>query len=130
MNAGNEKGPRSGSLFDRTQASLLSVDSADVFSLEALLALHHGEFDLLAVTQGAVAVATDGAEVHENVFTGLTLDETETLGVVEPLDGALFAIGHGNNPLMFTENPPNTHQQRPDISEIRRHSCSFNGKPH
>src|SRR5690606_39603510 len=58
----------------------------DFVGLHALLALHDLERNLLAFLQAAESRADDGTEVDEHVLTVLAADETETLGVVEPLD--------------------------------------------
>ena len=85
-----------------------SVDGQDVFRLEALLTLDDAEFDLLAVPQGAVAIATNGTEVDKHVFTSLALNETETLGIVEPLHGALLTLRY-NQPQKTLYRIPMTH---------------------
>src|SRR5690606_13579747 len=67
--------------------------------LQALLALHDLEGDLLAFLQGLEAGALDRAEVDENVRAAFRGDEAEALGVVEPLDGAGLTIRHVVTPL-------------------------------
>jgi hypothetical protein len=62
--------------------------------LQALLALHYLEADLLAFLQALEAVALNRAEMHENIRAIVTADEAETLGVVEPFDGTDLTIRH------------------------------------
>jgi hypothetical protein len=64
----------------------------DFVSLQALLALHNLEGDLLAFLQGLEAGALDRAEVDEDVRAAFRGDEAEALGVVEPLDGTSLTI--------------------------------------
>ena len=72
----------------------ISGHHRDLFRLQAFLALRHFEFDLLSFSQRAVAVALDLAEMHEDVFLALALDETETLRAIEPLHRPCFASSH------------------------------------
>ena len=51
----------------------------------ALGSLADFEFDLLALTESPEALSLDLGKVDENVLTGLLLDETISLGFVEPL---------------------------------------------
>jgi len=53
--------------------------------LQALLALHNLEGNLLAFLQTLEATASNRTEMHENVRAIITADEAEALGVVEPL---------------------------------------------
>src|SRR3546814_5840062 len=62
--------------------------------LQALLALHDLERDLLAFLQRLEAVSLDRAEMDEQVLAAFRGDEAEALGVVEPLDGTGLTIGH------------------------------------
>src|SRR3546814_3203768 len=62
--------------------------------LQALLALHDLERDLLAFLQRLEAAALDRAEMDEQVLAAFRGDEAEALGVVEPLDGTGLTIGH------------------------------------
>src|SRR5690606_17432351 len=66
--------------------------------LQALLALHDLEGDLLAFLQGLEAGALDRAEVDEKVLAAFRGDETKALGVVEPLDGTDLTFGHAVTP--------------------------------
>src|SRR5690242_3909909 len=66
-----------------------------VFRLQALLALHDAEADLLAFLQRTKTGAADRTEMHEHVRSVLTADEAETLAFVEPLDGTDLTIRHG-----------------------------------
>src|SRR3546814_13890062 len=61
--------------------------------LQALLALHDLERDLLAFLQRLEAASLDRAEMDEQVLAAFRGDEAEALGVVEPLDGTGLTIG-------------------------------------
>jgi len=63
-------------------------------SLQAFLALHDGETDLLTFLEALETLALDGAEMYEYILPILAADEAEALGVVEPFDGTVFAICH------------------------------------
>src|SRR4051812_34667185 len=66
--------------------SLQRLDRRGLLALRAVLDL---ELHLLVLLQGLEARALDFGEVREEVFAAaIGLDEAETLGVVEPLDGA------------------------------------------
>src|SRR6476469_4077791 len=78
----------------RSGARISRSDRLDLIGLQALLALHNLEGDLLAFLQRLEAGALDGTEVHEQVRAGLRGDEAEALGVVEPLDGTALTIRH------------------------------------
>ena len=62
--------------------------------LQAFLALDHGKADLLAFLEALETLALDGAEVHKHILAIFAADEAETLGVIEPLYGTVFAICH------------------------------------
>src|SRR6185437_8915194 len=47
------------------------------------------EFHFLSLSECLEAIHGDGREMHEDVFATLLLDETETLGIIEPLHLAL-----------------------------------------
>src|SRR5215831_16169783 len=66
-------------------------DLGNVAGLRALGAVNNLELHCLALLERAEAVALDGRVVHEDVAASVTLDETITLGVVEPLDLACDA---------------------------------------
>src|SRR5690606_1074511 len=88
--------------------SLLSLRRSQgvyVLCLQALLALRHSELHLLALDQRAVPLATNCAEVHKHIWTRFTLNETKTLGIVEPLNRTGLPIRHSHN-LHITHDPP------------------------
>src|SRR5690242_15488556 len=62
--------------------------------LQTLRALDDVEGNLLAFLQGLESGADDRAEMHEHVFTVFAADETEALGIVEPLHGAGLTLRH------------------------------------
>src|SRR4051794_21536185 len=65
------------------------LDDPDGRSLRALGALLGLELDVRALGQRLEAVATDRAEMNENVLPAVSRrDEPEALGVVEPLHGS------------------------------------------
>jgi hypothetical protein len=47
----------------------------------------------LAFVQRFVSISLNGGEVHEDVFAGLALDESEALAGIKPLHGPLFFHG-------------------------------------
>ena len=63
-----------------------SIDSGNVFRLQALLALRHFESDLLSFIQTPTPCSINRAEVHKHVRAVFAFDETITLVIVEPLD--------------------------------------------
>src|SRR5438034_365063 len=65
----------------------------DVRGLQALVALHHVELDLLTLGQRLVAFPSNRREVDEDVLAAFALDEAIALLVREPLDGALGQNG-------------------------------------
>ena len=73
---------------------LIATFLAYVGGLSAPLTRLDVEFDLVALVKGAEARAFDRRVVHENVLP-VGRDETVTLAVVEPLDGA---TRHGGPP--------------------------------
>ena len=75
------------------RTSVPALDDGYVFGRRALLTLDQVELDILALGQRAEALGLDGGVMHEDV-AGFTLDESETLGVVEPLDRSSEALGH------------------------------------
>lgn len=71
----------------------VALERADVFCLQALLALCDIELDTLVFFQRTVAVGLNGAEVREHVGTSVIGgNEPESLIGVEPFNGSL---GHG-----------------------------------
>ncbi len=54
--------------------------------------MHDRELHALAFDQHAVAVATDGAKVYEDIVAGVARDKAEAFRGVEPLDGAGIAL--------------------------------------
>ena len=63
----------------------LLVNDDDVAGLKSLGALFDSELNLLAFLQVLETLALNGREMDEHVVTLLASDETEALGVVEPL---------------------------------------------
>jgi hypothetical protein len=64
-------------------------DLAHVGSLRTLLALGHVAGNPITFSQRFEPVTLDGREVDENIGAAVLLDETETLGVVEPFNRTL-----------------------------------------
>src|SRR5581483_9723835 len=78
------------------------VGADDVGRLQTFCAFFDVEFDGIAFIQAAIAVARilNRRIVHKEVFAPVSGgDETIALAVVEPLDGAVFALIHGVNSL-------------------------------
>jgi hypothetical protein len=78
----------------------LSANWGYVLRLEAFLALGHREFNTLSLFQIAEAIATDSAEVHEHIFAAIAGDESEALSAIEPFNGSLFSVSHGDLELL------------------------------
>src|ERR1035441_1394286 len=68
----------------------VGLDDLDVFCLPALGTLGHIELDALAFLKRTETVRLDGGVMNENVFAIFTAQKTKTLGVIKPLDCALF----------------------------------------
>jgi len=66
-----------------------------LFSLQAFLALGHGEGHLLTFLQALEACGLNRAEVNEYIVTAfISTDEAKTFGIVEPLYSTGFYLGH------------------------------------
>src|SRR6187549_4219272 len=65
------------------------LDRLHVRRLQALIALHDVELDLLTLGQRLVAFPCNRREVDKDVFAAFALDKAIALLVREPLDGAL-----------------------------------------
>src|SRR4249919_1885789 len=70
----------------------------DFVGLQALLALHNLERNLLAFLERLEAAALDRTEVDEDVRAAFRGDEAKALGVVEPLNGTGLTIRHFETP--------------------------------
>jgi hypothetical protein len=70
------------------------LEHYDVSSLQTLGAFFDGELHLLAFLQVLEAFALDGREVDENIGAAFALDETETLGAIEPFNRTDYTIRH------------------------------------
>src|SRR5262249_17537056 len=66
----------------------LRSDATDVRGLQTLRSAGHVELEGLALGQRLEALTLDRGEVHEHVLTAVLGDETETLRLVNPLQGA------------------------------------------
>src|SRR6266436_5690481 len=66
------------------------LDRGNVLSLKAFRALFHFKLHGLPFVKGLVAVHGNRREVHENIFSGLALNETKAFGGIEPLHCSLF----------------------------------------
>jgi hypothetical protein len=71
-------------------ASPFGLEGGDVRCLQALWTLSDIEFDRLPLGERPVPVSLNRGEVHENILTGLALDESESLAGIEPLYCSLF----------------------------------------
>src|SRR5579862_3025055 len=69
------------------------LEAGNVCCLQTLGPASDFKFNRLAFVQRFVTLSLDGGEVHEDVFAGLALDESEALAGVEPLDSSLFFHG-------------------------------------
>src|SRR5262245_46038790 len=66
------------------------LDANDVARLRTLRTLDDVEGDAVPLAERTEALRLDGGLVDEHVRALVTSDETEALGVVEPLDRTLF----------------------------------------
>jgi len=80
-------------------ARLDGLEACDVCCLQALGSRGDLEFDRLSFVEGSIAVPLNCREMDEDVFTGLTLDESESLACIEPLNCSLFF--HSNSCSLF-----------------------------
>lgn len=62
----------------------------DVFGLQTLSTLSHRKLNGLSFFECAIAVRLDRREMDEYIFARLPLDESVSLGGVEPLYSTLF----------------------------------------
>jgi len=61
------------------------LEAYDVLGLQTLGALLDFELNRLSFVEGLVPIGLNGRKVHENVLTGLALDESVALSRIEPL---------------------------------------------
>jgi hypothetical protein len=115
---------------------MVALDLGDVRSLETLWAPLDLKLDFVTFVQRAVAFADDRLVVNEHVFARLTLDESVTLGTVEPLYYSLF---HRESPRKMEltgvrQRPPlrapvvlllNSQQSGERVSDLNYHRCSL-----
>src|SRR5665213_2573322 len=87
-----ESSPRYPSNASPNDCCLHALDVRRVKVLRTRLNL---ELYFLSLGERLEAIHGDGREMHENVFATLLLDETETLGIVEPLH---LALCHRHSP--------------------------------
>ncbi len=66
------------------------LENLNALCLETLGSLNDAELDRLTFLQGAETARLDGGEMYEDIFAGLTGDETKTFSVVKPLHCTLF----------------------------------------
>jgi hypothetical protein len=69
---------------------VVALESYNVMSLGAFLALHNPKLDALAFFEVFVAFTNDCVEVDENIATGVALDKAIALRAIEPFYGSLF----------------------------------------
>jgi hypothetical protein len=63
-----------------------SLDLRDFLSLKALGTLDNGEFHLLSFLESPISISLNGGVMDENISTGIPLNKSVPLGIVEPLD--------------------------------------------
>ena len=71
-------------------ATHFQLEGGNVRCLQTLRALGDVEFNRLPLGERPVPVSLNRGEVHENVLTGLALDESKSLAGIEPLYCSLF----------------------------------------
>lgn len=67
------------------------LQTHNALGLQAFGSLLHLEFDRLAFVKGLVPISLNGRKVNENVLARLSLNESITLGCIEPLDCTLLS---------------------------------------
>src|SRR5688572_18658543 len=72
----------------RGRRGIESLDLGDVRGAGPLRAVHHLETNAITLVQGPETLRANLRMVNENVRTTLAREETEALGLVEPLDRA------------------------------------------
>ena len=72
------------------ETRVVGLEASDVRCLETLRSLGDFEFNGLTLVQRLVAIGQNRREVNENIFAGLALNESESLGSIEPLYCSLF----------------------------------------
>src|SRR5471032_3291470 len=91
--------------------------------------------DLLAFIEAVQTSALNGADVHEHILaTAVRLNETETLGGVEPLNRTCSHVcilssvcGEDAMPKLHPRGPRSTRKLRPfmQLTVVIGHNCSF-----
>ena len=81
--------------------SMLFGDFGYIHGLRTLWPIANLELNLIAFLKALVSFRADGAVVYKNIGTIVPSDETEPLGIVEPLD-LPFNASHDLFPLMFS----------------------------
>jgi hypothetical protein len=66
------------------------LEACDVLRLKAFRALLHFKLHRLTFIQRLISFLLNCGEVHEHIFSRLTLDEPVTLRSIEPLNCSLF----------------------------------------
>jgi hypothetical protein len=89
------------SFVDSEQIAQANLDNLNVLSLPALGALGDVELNALAFLKRTETVRLDGSVMDEDVLAVFAAQKSKSLGVVKPLDCALF---HGVL-LLITELP-------------------------
>ncbi len=102
------------------EPALHGLEAGDVRGLQALGALGDLEFNRLALVQRLVPFALNGGEVHEDVFTGRTLDEPEALAGVEPLycSFSVFKLFDASRPITRCLQPQNKRAASVDLQPL------------
>jgi hypothetical protein len=67
------------------EACFMDLQLYDVLSFRAFIAFNHVEAHIIALGQALEATAINGGVVGENIDAIFLCDETETLGLIEPL---------------------------------------------
>src|SRR5690606_30209840 len=75
-------------------SAVWDLQSNNVLSLEALIAVDHGELHLLAFFQVAEAIATNGTEMNKHIISAVAGDKAKALRAIEPLNGSLLAFSY------------------------------------
>jgi hypothetical protein len=97
----------------------IGLERDHLIGLRTFFTRNLGELYLLAVNQGAMTLANDGAEVNEQVFSTATLDKTITLVIVEPLNGSGLSFRHlfNTSKIYYKKCPSLKNGRSPQILE-------------
>lgn len=69
------------------------VHTQNLVGLRSFISLHDVKFDIVALFQALIAISTNRAVVHENIWPIVPANESESLRIIEPLHFS-FELSH------------------------------------